>query len=140
MVIERRFETVWEVPDVLWEQIEPVLLEADPPNPRGRPRADARRALDGIIFRLRSGCQWNRLPKEFGDDSTIHRTFQRWVDRGVFTRIWALLVQKCEDLGEVQWRWQSADAAMGKARLGGRSYWTQSNGPGQGREQAKHPG
>jgi putative transposase len=139
MVIERRFETVWEVPDVLWERIEPVLLEADPPNPRGRPRADARRALDGIIFRLRSGCQWNRLPKEFGDDSTIHRTFQRWVDRGVFTRIWALLVQKCEDLGEVQWRWQSADAAMGKARLGG-SYWTQSNGPGQGREQAKHPG
>ncbi len=119
MVIERRFETVWEVPDVLWEQIEPVLLEADPPNPRGRPRADARRALDGIIFRLRSGCQWNRLPKEFGDDSTIHRTFQRWGDRGVFTRIWALLVQECEDLGEVQWRWQSADAAMGKARLGG---------------------
>ncbi len=140
MVIERRFETVWEVPDVLWERIEPVLLEADPPNPRGRPRADARRALDGIIFRLRSGCQWNRLPKEFGDDSTIHRTFQRWVDRGVFTRIWALLVQECEDLGEVQWRWQSADAAMGKARLGGGSYWTQSNGPGQGREQAKHPG
>ena len=119
MVIERRFETVWEVPDVLWERIEPVLLEADPPNPRGRPRADARRALDGIIFRLRSGCQWNRLPKEFGDDSTIHRTFQRWGDRGVFTRIWALLVQECEDLGEVQWRWQSADAAMGKARLGG---------------------
>ena len=119
VVIERDLETVWEVPDELWEQIEPVLLEADPPNRRGRPRADVRRALDGIIFRLRSGCQWNRLPREFGDDSTIHRTFQRWVERGVFTQIWALLVQKCDDLGEVQWRWQSADAAMGKARLGG---------------------
>ncbi len=139
MVIERDLETVWEVPDELWEQIEPVLLEADPPNRRGRPRADVRRALDGIIFRLRSGCQWNRLPREFGDDSTIHRTFQRWVERGVFTQIWALLVQKCDDLGEVQWRWQSADAAMGKARLGG-PYWPQPDGPGQGREQAKHPG
>ena len=41
--------------------------------------------LDGIIFRMRSGCQWNRLPRELGDDSTIHRTFQRWVELGVLT-------------------------------------------------------
>ena len=114
-------ETIWGVPDELWEQIEPVLLEADPAKPRGRPRADARRALNGIIFRLRSGCQWNRLPKEFGDDSTIHRTFQRWVELGVFTRVWAMLVESCDELGEVQWKWQAADAAMGKARLGGRT-------------------
>ena len=26
--------------------------------------------LEGIIFRLRSGCQWNHLPRELGDDST----------------------------------------------------------------------
>ena len=42
--------------------------------------ADDPRMLNGIIFRLRSGCQWNRLPKELGD-GTIHRTFQRWVER-----------------------------------------------------------
>ena len=114
-------ETIWGVPDELWERIEPVLLEADPAKARGRPRADARRALNGIIFRLRSGCQWNKLPKEFGDDSTIHRTFQRWVELGVFTRVWAMLVESCDELGEVRWKWQAADAAMGKARLGGRT-------------------
>ena len=38
--------------------------------------------MDGIIFRMRSGCQWNRLPKELGDDSTIHRTFQAVVGVG----------------------------------------------------------
>ena len=52
--------------------------------------------LDGIIFRLRSGCQWNRLPKEFGDDSTVHRTFQRWVERGVFVGLQQLW--NCDDL------------------------------------------
>ena len=52
-----------------------LILEEDPPKARGRKRADPRQMLNGIIFRLRSGCQWNRLPKELGDDSTIHRPF-----------------------------------------------------------------
>lgn len=112
-------ETIWEVPDELWVEIKKILDEVDPPRRTGRPRIDGRRALNGIIYRLRTSCQWNHLPEKFGSDSSVHRTFQRWVERGVFTKIWALLVQKCEDLGEVQWRWQSADAAMGKARFGG---------------------
>ena len=85
----------------------------------GRKRADARQMLNGIIFRLRSGCQWNRLPRELGDDSTIHRTFQRWVERGVLGRMWGALVEGCEELGGVDWEWQAADGAMGKARFGG---------------------
>ena len=74
---QETLETIWEVPDELWERIEPIILEEDPPKARGRKRSDPRQMLNGIIFRLRSGCQWNRLPKELGDDSTIHRTFQR---------------------------------------------------------------
>ena len=75
--------------------------------------------MDGIIFRMRSGCHWNRLPRELGDDSTIHRTFQRWVELGVLERIWAVLVEGCDELGGVNWEWQAADCAMGKARFGG---------------------
>ena len=74
---QETLETIWEAPDELWERIEPIILEEDPPKARGRKRSDPRQMLNGIIFRLRSGCQWNRLPKELGDDSTIHRTFQR---------------------------------------------------------------
>ncbi len=111
--------TIWEIPDHLWEQIHPVILDLDPPQGTGRKRADPRRMLDGIIFRMRSGCQWNRLPRELGDDSTIHRTFQRWVELGVLEGIWAVLVEGCEELGGVDWEWQSADCSMGKARSGG---------------------
>ena len=111
--------TIWEIPDHLWEQIDPVILDLDPPQGTGRKRADPRRMLDGIIFRMRSGCQWNRLPRELGDDSTIHRTFQRWVELGVLEGIWAVLVEGCEELGGVDWEWQSADCSMGKARFGG---------------------
>ena len=111
--------TIWNCPDDLWDRLTPVLDELDPPHRGHRPRADQRKALDGIIYRLRTGCQWNALPAQFGDDSTVHRTLQRWVDRGVFDRIWAILVERCDELGGVDWTWQSIDTASGKARQGG---------------------
>lgn len=111
--------TIWQVPDELWAVIQPILAELDPPKQTGRKRIDSRAALNAIIFRLRSGCQWNQLPKEFPDDSSVHRTFQRWVERGVFDRIWAVLVETCDELGGVDWSWQAADGAMSKARFGG---------------------
>ena len=111
--------TIWEIPDDLWQRIEPVILELDPPKGKGRKRVDQRKMLEGVIFRMRSSCQWNRLPKDLGDDSTIHRTFQRWVERGVIEGIWAALIEKCRELDGVDWEWQSADCSMGKARFGG---------------------
>ena len=116
---ERPLPTSWRVPDQLWAKIEPILAQYDPPKRLGRQRIDQRRALDGIIYRLRSGVQWNQLPREFGDDSSIHRTFQRWVELGIFDHFWATLITDCQELGGVNWEWQAADAAMGKARLGG---------------------
>ena len=83
------------------------------------PRVDAHRTLNAIIFRMRSGCQGNQLPERFPDDSSVHRTFQRWVLLGVFARIWATLAAACDELGGVDWEWQAADGALGKARLGG---------------------
>jgi putative transposase len=113
--------TIWEVPDGLWMKIALLLAELDPPKARGRKRVNPRRVLDALIFRMRSGCQWNRLPHDYPDDSSVHRTFQRWVKLQVMDRIWATLVTECADLGGVNWEWQSADGAMGKARMGGTS-------------------
>ena len=111
--------TIWEVSDKLWSIIQTILDTLDPPSWTGRDRIDKRAALNGIIYQMRSGCQWNHLPEQFGDDSSVHRTFQRWVQKGVLEQIWATLVEDCEELGGVDWRWQSADGAMGKARFGG---------------------
>ena len=111
--------TIWEVDDELWKIIQSILIELDPHSWTGRDRTDQRAALNGIIYQMRSGCQWNHLPQEFGDDSSVHRTFQRWIQKGVLERIWATLIENCEELGGVDWQWQSADGAMGKARLGG---------------------
>ncbi len=111
--------TIWLVPDEMWKLIEPLLLEYDPPAETGRQRIDQRAVLDALIFRVRSGCQWNHLPAEFPDDSSVHRTFQRWVRLGLLERMWAVLVESCDELGGLDWQWQSADTAMNKARMGG---------------------
>lgn len=111
--------TIWQVNDDLWEIIRLTLEELDPPAKTGRPRTGQREALDGIIYVMRTGGQWNQLPRKFGDDSSVHRTMQRWIAKGVFQGIWAILIESCDELGGVNWEWQSADGAMGKARFGG---------------------
>lgn len=112
--------TIWEVPDELWSRIEPVLQADWRPSPKGgQPPKDWRPMLNGIIHRLRSGCQWNRLPRHFGPDRTIHRWFQRWCRNGVMEKVWAAIAAECQDLGGINWEWQSADGRMGKARFGG---------------------
>jgi transposase len=88
---EEKLGTIWRVSDDLWSKLKPILDEYDPSKQIGRKRIDARAAIDAIIFRLRSGCQWNQLPAEFPDDSSVHRTFQRWEQNGVLDYIWASL-------------------------------------------------
>lgn len=108
--------TIWIVPDELWDFIAPLLDKHDPPCKTGRKRIDARQALNGIIYRARSGCQWNQLPKEFGDDASVHRTLQRWEKLGLFDLLWGILLTRCHYFGGVEWEWQSADACLSKAR------------------------
>jgi putative transposase len=111
--------TIWEIPDEVWPIMQTILDEHYPPKPKGHRRVDLRRVLNGVIFRLRTGCQWSRLPEAFGDDSTVHRHFQHWCHQGIFERLWAALVEACNELHGVAWQWQAADTAMGKARMGG---------------------
>ena len=67
------------VPDVLWEAIEP-LLPPEPPKPNGgRPRVPARAVLGGILFVLRSGIPWQRVPQELGCGSGM----TCWRDSGI---------------------------------------------------------
>jgi putative transposase len=113
---------IWRLSDEQWAMIEPILTKYDPPARKGPARTDQRAVLDAVIFRLRTGCQWNRLPQEYPDDSTVHRHFQRWIARDVLDHIWAAVQEACEDLDGCDWAWQAADGWLGKARLGGRTW------------------
>lgn len=112
----------YRIPDELWEKIEP-LMPKHPNTHRfggGRPRVPDRRAMDGILFVLRTGCQWNAL-NETGicSSSTAHLRFQEWTQAGVFLKLWQMALHDYDELKGIDWAWQSMDGAMTKAPLGG---------------------
>lgn len=115
--MEERFA---DVPEVLWKRVEPYL-PIEPPRPRGgRPRNDNRRVLAGILYRLRTGCQWKALPGEyFGSGSTCHERFQEWVGAGVFAKVFEQCLRYYDACRGIDWRWCSLDSAMVKAPKGG---------------------
>jgi putative transposase len=112
-------ETIWYIPDDLWDKVRPLLGREKKAGTVGRPPVPYRTCLDGILYVLRTGCQWKHAPREFGSGSTLHRRFQQWARRGSFKRAWRLLLREYEELRGIQWRWQAIDSATTKAPLGG---------------------
>src|SRR3954467_2905582 len=111
----------WRIPDALWERIE-TLLPPRPAHPLGchNPRVADRRAMDGIFFVLRTGCQWNALNATgICSSSSAHRRFQEWTSAGVFVTLWATGLQEYDALVGLDWSWVAMDGAMTKAPLGG---------------------
>lgn len=108
-----------DLPDELWLLVGP-LLEVSPMHRRGgRPRIPARRILAGIVYRLRTGCQWKALPREFAAGSTCHDRFREWCAAGVFQRVFGALLRFYDQRRGVKWAWASLDSAMVKAPKGG---------------------
>jgi len=96
------------------------LPKEKPGNTVGRPIIPFRKVMDGIMYVLRTGCQWKMLPREYGSGSTCHRRFQKWVRLDVFKKIWIRLLKTYDSKKGIKWNWQSLDSISIKSPLGGR--------------------
>lgn len=107
------------MPDALWKRLAKLLPKPKPHPKGGRPPLDMRRVADGIYYVMRTGCPWKAAPQEFGSGSSLHRYFQDWCRRGVFRKLWKQGLVEYDRRKGIGWRWQTLDAAMTKAPLGG---------------------
>jgi transposase len=73
----------YELSDYEWAAIKPML----PNKPRGVPRVNDRRVLNGIFWVLRSGAPWRDLPGTYGPRTTCYNRFVRWRRAGVWDQI-----------------------------------------------------
>jgi transposase len=77
----------YELTDNEWSAIKPML----PNKPRGVPRVNDRRVLNGIFWVLRSGAPWRDLPVDFGPYTTCYNRFVRWRRAGVWAKLMSAL-------------------------------------------------
>ena len=116
----------WEVSDAFWEKVQP-LIPAPTRNPQktyrrksggGRKPLSPRKVFEGIVYVLRTGCQWKALPQErFGSPSSVHQYFQKWHSQGFFLALWKVGLAEYDEMEGIAWEWQSIDGAMTKAPL-----------------------
>jgi transposase len=104
--------------DAQWAKIQP-LLPKRPPRPRGgRPPANDRKVLEGILWILRSGARWQDMPEEFPSPSTC---CDDWTGRARdLLRSGALSGRKNE-----------------RQQLSGQGFWTTVFAPARGLESEK---
>jgi len=118
--LDKNNHTILKVPDKLWDEIRLLLPKEKSSDTVGRPVIPFRKVLDGILYVLRTGCQWKMLPQEYGSGSTIHRRFQQWNELDIFKKIWIRLLKIYDNLIGINWTWQSVDSISIKSPLGGR--------------------
>ena len=105
-----------EITDKQWTKIKPLLPK--PKRRTGRPRADDRRVLEGIIWVLRSGARWRDLPESYPSPSTCWRRLNQWEDEGVWEDIWRAFLTALDQRGRIRWDEFFADAAFVPAKRG----------------------
>lgn len=106
--------------DEQWEKIEPLLPKEEMPRRRGRPRANDRRVIEGILWVLRTGARWKDLPDRYPSPATCWRRLKRWEEEGVWLNIWRTFLSQLDREGILDWSEAFMDGSFAPAKKGAR--------------------
>ncbi len=105
-----------ELTDEQWLRLEPLL--PPPRRGRGRPRADDRKTLNGILYVLRTGCRWQDVPRECVSPSACWRRLRAWEWDGTWEKIWRVLLALLDDRDNLEWACAFLDGSFVPAKKG----------------------
>jgi transposase len=104
--------------DEQWGRIAPHLPQP-PRSPKGgRPRADDRECLEGILWLLRTGARWRDIPVDLPSGSTCWRRLVDWAGDEVLQHLQAVLVERLGEEGKLDLAELFADATFVRAKKG----------------------
>ena len=104
--------------DEQWEKIEPLLPKAEVSRLGGRPRADDRLVLEGIMWMLRTGARWKDLPERYPHPSTCWRRLKSLEEQGVWLDIWRTFLRQLDEQGLLDWEKAFVDGSFAPAKKG----------------------
>lgn len=105
--------------DAQWQKIEPLLPKPKRSSSGGRPPADARGVLEGILWVLKSGARWKDLPARFPSPSTCWRRLRDWEEADIWLTIWRAFLEELDEQGRINWAEVFADGTFYPAKKGG---------------------
>lgn len=108
-----------DLTDKQWEILVPHIPLTIKKDNRGRPRADDRQILNGILWILRTGAPWKDLPAKYGPYTTCFTRFQQWVNSGAFADILTALAKDMEERGKLNLSECFIDGTFSSAKKGG---------------------
>ena len=77
-----------DITDEEWRRVAPLLPELRPRSElRGRPLANTRSVLNGVLWVMYSGATWSAMPRKYPSYQTCHRRFKAWYESGVLKRV-----------------------------------------------------
>lgn len=77
-----------DINDEEWQRVAPLLPELRPRSElRGRPLANTRSVLNGVLWVMYSGATWSAMPRKYPSYQTCHRRFKAWYESGVLKRV-----------------------------------------------------
>jgi transposase len=86
--LESSMKPYRDMSDEEWQMVAPLLPELRPRSElRGRPLANTRAVLNGVLWVMYSGASWSTLPRKYPSYQTCHRRFKSWHDSGVLGRV-----------------------------------------------------
>ncbi len=84
--------------DAEWDILEPLLLQILPHKKRTRPASwTQREILNGILYQLKNGCNWEDLPKDLPPYSTVYWHYKQWRSAGVMEQLMTTLHQQVRE-------------------------------------------
>jgi transposase len=101
--------------DKQWAKVEPLLPKS---RSGGRPWADNRRVLEGILWVLKTGARWRDLPKEYPSASTCWRRLRRWEEEGIWLKVWRQFLSELDQHGRLDWSESFLDGSFAPAKKG----------------------
>jgi transposase len=107
-----------ELTDEQWKKIELLLPSVKRSKRGGRPVAENRACLEGIIWVLRSGARWKDLPAKYPSPSTCWRRLRDWEEQDVWLDIWRSFLGELDEQGRLDWEETFADGSFAPAKKG----------------------
>lgn len=108
----------YSVSDYEWLVIKEILppeIYTGKGSQGGRPHSDLRKIFEGLVYWVRTGCQWELIPREFGSKTALAKYREKWVMSESCSHLFKVSLELYDEKIGIDWKFQSIDGAIKRA-------------------------